>query len=92
MGRSDRDLGFGVELLHGFRHHVRGVVPQQLEGRLGVVRVDDFRWAASCSIGRLRSRQLAVHANGDGVAARGREPMLRAATAKPSTGVGKASL
>jgi hypothetical protein len=34
--RADRDLRAGIELLHGLRHHMRGVVADQFErGRIG---------------------------------------------------------
>src|SRR5690606_24513338 len=37
---ADRDLGLGIKLLDGLGHHVRGVVPQELEAVLGVARDD----------------------------------------------------
>ena len=39
--RADGHLGAGPQRLHGFRHHVRGIVPDQLQ-RLGIGAGDDL--------------------------------------------------
>src|SRR4029078_8620375 len=46
--RTDRDLRAGIELLHGLRHHMRGIMPDQLE-RGGIVSGQDADRSIRCS-------------------------------------------
>jgi hypothetical protein len=65
----------GVELLHGLRHHVRGVVTQQLEAVRRAAR-DDLNGGVVFD----RSREIAqfsVYADGHGVALEARADTAR---------------
>ena len=65
-GRADRDLRVGVQLLHGFRHHMRRIVAQQLEAVRRAARDDlDRRVVLD---GPRQIPQLSVYTDGDGVA------------------------